>query len=65
MENVSFDCYNTLTIGIAIIELCIIVVSDLSFTVVLYFFLFEKVYIEVFSLEIFLLYSLLRISIIT
>ena len=43
-KNISFDCYNTLAIGIAIIKFHVNVNSDLKFTIILYPFLFHNIF---------------------
>ena len=35
---ITINCYNILTIGINIIELCINTISDLGFTIILYLY---------------------------
>ena len=39
----SFDCYNTLTNGIAIFEFFVNIINDLDFTIILYFFLLHTI----------------------
>ena len=37
-EEIIFDCYNILTIGIIIIEFYVNIISDLGFTIILYLY---------------------------
>ena len=54
MENFSFDCYNTLTNEIAIIEFIFSIIDvlvSLSFYTFFYFILFYKINSEIFSFQ--------------